>query len=249
MTTSFQGCEYFNSVAAELALGSLTGAERSAALAHADECPECRATLSGFSSAADALLLAAPEMDPPAGFEVRLLARLHEQVGSSVAGTGEDVRGLRPTGSASDSLARVIPIASRRRHISIAAVAASVVFVAAGLGIGLAVSPHAPSQQAASGLRIASLHVGTSLSAETDGAVVITKGSPTTVLMTFSDPAWSGLVRCVVTSGGHAVDIGSYYIDGGATSWTATTKIAGSSISGAQVVSSTGRVLATADLS
>lgn len=45
-------------------------------LAHAASCPECRALLQQYSALADELLLAAPEHEPPAGFETRVVERL-----------------------------------------------------------------------------------------------------------------------------------------------------------------------------
>ncbi|HEV8063179.1 MAG TPA: hypothetical protein VGP46_00045 [Acidimicrobiales bacterium] len=93
------GCQWFEEIAAEFALGSLNGAERSSAIAHLEVCDDCQALVKSLSTAADALLLIAPEIDPPAGFEVRLLERRRRALGDVVpAGAKSDVvaTGARP---------------------------------------------------------------------------------------------------------------------------------------------------------
>ncbi len=61
---------------AELALGVLTGRERSQVLAHVESCPRCAEDLEILSRTADTVLQAAPDMEPPLGFEVRLFDRM-----------------------------------------------------------------------------------------------------------------------------------------------------------------------------
>ncbi len=70
------GCEQFDVHADELALGQLDEPLRSALLAHAADCPHCRSLLDSLGTVADRLLLAAPRVEPPAGFETRALSRL-----------------------------------------------------------------------------------------------------------------------------------------------------------------------------
>ena len=60
----------------EVAVGVASGDERAAALEHVAACAQCRRDLDRLSETADALLLLAPERQPPAGFESRVLARL-----------------------------------------------------------------------------------------------------------------------------------------------------------------------------
>jgi hypothetical protein len=65
-------CAHVRDAAPELALGTLPGRERAAALAHLDSCCECRLIVEELSDAADALLLLAPDVAPPAGFARRV---------------------------------------------------------------------------------------------------------------------------------------------------------------------------------
>jgi hypothetical protein len=63
-------------VIAELALGLLDGEERAAALAHIEQCPDCQAEVAALTASGEQLLLLAPEVPPPAGFETRVLSRI-----------------------------------------------------------------------------------------------------------------------------------------------------------------------------
>jgi hypothetical protein len=69
-------CEHTRSLASELALGITDGAERAQALDHLAGCADCRRVVAELSEVTDALLLLAPEREPPVGFESRVLARL-----------------------------------------------------------------------------------------------------------------------------------------------------------------------------
>src|ERR1700677_3621147 len=70
------GCDEFADVAAELALGVLTGRERADALAHLERCDACRETVRQLTMTGEQLLGLLPAVEPPAGFESRVLARL-----------------------------------------------------------------------------------------------------------------------------------------------------------------------------
>jgi hypothetical protein len=69
-------CAELADVAAELALGVLTGRERAAALAHLDTCDACREDVRQLMATGGQLLELLPPVEPPAGFETRVLARL-----------------------------------------------------------------------------------------------------------------------------------------------------------------------------
>ena len=71
-----RGCEAYADELAELALGVLTGRERARVLSHVESCPRCAEELEQLSRAADTVVQAAPEMEPPMGFEVRLFERM-----------------------------------------------------------------------------------------------------------------------------------------------------------------------------
>jgi len=68
------GCEEVESSVAELAVGSLAGEERAAVVAHLAGCASCRRLAEDLIDVVDELSLITPGVDPPAGFESRVLA-------------------------------------------------------------------------------------------------------------------------------------------------------------------------------
>jgi hypothetical protein len=69
-------CAELADVAAELALGVLTGRERAAAVAHLEWCESCREDVRQLMATGEQLLELLPPVEPPAGFETRVLERL-----------------------------------------------------------------------------------------------------------------------------------------------------------------------------
>lgn len=69
-------CDESRAAAPELALGVLDGEERAQVLAHARDCPACRAHLDELAVVAGEILTAAPVHEPPPGFETRVLDAL-----------------------------------------------------------------------------------------------------------------------------------------------------------------------------
>ncbi len=69
------GCAEVEALAAELALGVISGPERAAALAHVERCPTCASLVDDLARTGDRLLSMAPGAEPPNGFESRVLGR------------------------------------------------------------------------------------------------------------------------------------------------------------------------------
>ena len=69
-------CAHVHDVAAELALGALTGRERAIAIAHLERCRVCREDVRQLMATGGQLLELLPHATPPAGFETRVLERL-----------------------------------------------------------------------------------------------------------------------------------------------------------------------------
>ena len=78
------GCGGFADVAAELALGALTGRERADALAHLDRCAACQEQVRQLTVTGQELLRLLPAEEPPPGFETRVL----ECLGLAAPGAG-----------------------------------------------------------------------------------------------------------------------------------------------------------------
>lgn len=231
------GCALFDSMAAELALGSLAGADRSRALAHLEGCDECRQLLDELSVAADALLLAAPEADPPAGFEVRWLGRIRDD--SPVVAPE-----LRPA-----ARRRAARRWSRATTL-VAAAASALVLAGAGVGVGVAVASHPAPAVATGPIRMATLHlVGYDSDGAAVGEVAVSTGDPSFVVMTMRQTGWSGRVECVVTAKGRSEVVGSFWLRDGAGSWALRLPESGGSVTAASVRAVGGAVIATATFS
>ncbi|MFP3902192.1 MAG: hypothetical protein ACLFXM_15160 [Acidimicrobiia bacterium] len=113
-------CPELREVGPDMALGLLTGKERARALAHLERCESCRIEVASLAGAADELLLAAPEANPPAGFDVRVLERLADERASGDARAGD------PVGS---SRARWFRRPAAVAGLAVAALAAAVLLV------------------------------------------------------------------------------------------------------------------------
>jgi hypothetical protein len=73
---SEQNCARVRDLAAELALGVLPGDERAEVLEHMVGCVECRELVRGLTAVGDDLIGLTPGVEPPVGFEDRVLARI-----------------------------------------------------------------------------------------------------------------------------------------------------------------------------
>ena len=69
-------CDGLAEVAAELALGALTGRERAQAIMHLDGCGTCREHLRRLALTEEDLPGLLPGCGPPAGFETGVIGRL-----------------------------------------------------------------------------------------------------------------------------------------------------------------------------
>jgi len=65
-------CAHMRALAAEVALGITDGADRAWALEHLADCPRCRARVEQLAALADELVMLAPSVEPPPGFEDRV---------------------------------------------------------------------------------------------------------------------------------------------------------------------------------
>jgi hypothetical protein len=235
------GCREFSDVAAELALGVLTGRERAQALAHLDHCASCREEVRQLTATGEGLLGLLPNVEPPAGFEARVMDRL----GMSVPAPSPASRtsrlaflGRRPARPAPPGQAR--PAGRTRRALALAAVTLAV--VAAGLG-GWGLRPGTPAPAGAP------LSSATLLSAshQAAGKIFVYEGSPRWLYMSVNMPAGNGTVICQVESGdGHITTIGSFRLTDGLGYWGNPVPATQGSLTGARLVGPGGTVLATA---
>jgi hypothetical protein len=220
---------------AELALGTLTGRQRVAALAHLESCARCSEEVDELSAAADQLLLLAPSAEPPVGFEAGVFERL---------GVQDRPRRWRP------------PIGWRLtwRPKVVAAIGACALAAAFGVGalVGHFAGGGSPGNRAApiagahAAIYEAALHSGT----HTVGRVMVYAGNPTWLFMFMDDPSWQGTLRCeVVMDQGPTVMLGHFWLSDGKGAWAASVPQPAGRLAEARIVNAKGQVLAEADLS
>jgi anti-sigma-K factor RskA len=209
----------------ELALGEVAEPERSVLLAHVAQCGECRRRLDGVLALTDSLLALAPAIEPPAGFESRVLERL-----------GVDTQPMRT--SASDR--------SRWRVLAVAA-AALVVIAAVALG-GFAVGRR--DQPAAFGSVSAAGSIVRADGTQA-GSIRLVAADRSFALVTIARPrASGGSVACrLLLADGQSVAIGSWSYDdvkGGV--WAVGIDDSLLSAVGMELVDDEGAVVATATI-
>jgi hypothetical protein len=224
-------CAFFREVAAELALGILTGPDRSAALAHMDRCARCQAEVASLAEAADRLLGLVPARGAPDGFEGRVTAAF----GQTLPEPAADRRQVRP--------------ARRRfagRRWRPGAVAAGV--AAAGmLGFWLNGTITTPQPPTYDGAAVAALRTPAGVPA---GEVAVTGAPQHWLVMVVNPNAAPGWYHCYLrTSGGQQIPTGAFRVgpDGGV--WVSRLPIPESKLTGARLVGPGGAQAASATFS
>ena len=215
-------CEEFGDIAAELALGVLTGRERAHAIEHLDQCDACREHVRQLSLTGEEMLGLLPGQEPPAGFETRVMGRL----------------GLAPQQ----------PKRSRRMLATAAVLLAAVACGLGGWGLrGVTSAPATGgSSTAQAPLRSAALLTA---SHQTAGKIFLYNGNPRWLYMAVdaNESMSSGTVICQLeASGGRIITIGSFRLDSGYGSWGSPDPVDPGSVTGARLTSPNGTVLATA---
>ncbi len=212
-------CEAISGSVHEFALGTISGRDRSLVLEHLETCPHCRAELDSLAAVTDALLLLAPEIEPPLGFESRLVERFLKDEPEPVPA---------------------------RSHRGIWLAAAALLVAVVGFGVGT-VTTHGsnPTHYDASRPLTARL----TSSGVVLGQVIVTPGKPSWMSMTVDDGNWSGVAWCQVTlRSGRVETVGRFTLLHGYGAWTAPLKAAGNQVRTAQLVSVDGKVIASAIL-
>jgi hypothetical protein len=256
-------CAELSDVAAELALGVLTGRERAIAIAHLDRCDGCRDDVRQLMATGEQLLELLPSAEPPAGFETRVLERLGLPVPApaetrapaypQLISRGESGRerrrpATRP-GTGQPSAPPAGPGGTRppgrvRRLLTAAAVGLAV--VAAGLGGWSIGSGTAPGGSAASGpLTAASLLSDTHQGV---GEIFYYDGKSQWVYMSVDLGGGDERVTCQVTGDdGRVMTVGTFRLTNGYGSWGGSPNEGTiGDLTGARLIAADGAVLATA---
>lgn len=219
-------CDQLEEVAAELALGVLGGVERAQALAHLESCARCQAVVEEMAGVGDVLLGLSPEVEPPAGFESRLLARREASF-----------RASRPSRRWTLVTAGVLAAAA-----AVTVVVSVVVPRSSGFRVQ---HPGAVAALGGRELAVGALrHQGADM-----GQVFAYTGDPSWVFMTVEAHGPPRQVDCELDlRSGATVRIGSFAVAEGYRSWGSTLHVSPSDIVGVRLVTPGGAVLASATL-
>jgi len=208
----------------ELAAGILFGRERAVLLAHVAGCPSCSQEMDQLLEIADGLVQLASEVDPPLGFETRVVERL----GLGASPSGQDRRGSR---------------------LRIAAAAVVVALVA--FGVGWASRPVGEHPMRDVALTPGTFGDLTDASLIADGralgTVTVYSDDQGWLLMTVDSSSLSGTVQCrVVSDDGVVRTVGSFKLVSGRGAWVAPLPVAFDRLRTAELVDVNGRVVARA---
>jgi hypothetical protein len=223
-------CDELAEVAAELALGVLTGRERAQAVAHLDQCEACREDVRQLLATSERLLGLLPESEPPAGFETQVLNRLGLPAPAPAPVTTEP----GPRRSAAPWTRRLL------------AAAAAIVAIAGGGAVGWGLGHTTSSHQAPAQASLASA-VFLTAAHQNVGQVFLYQGSPRWLYMWVDLPSGDGMVTCqVVSAGGQVTTVGAFRLAGGYGSWGSANPVGTTTLASARLVAANGKVLATA---
>lgn len=228
------GCDEFAGVAAELALGVLTGRERARAIAHLDRCDACRENIRQLTLTGESLVGLLPAVEPPAGFETRVLDRLGLSAPAPVA----VVPAVVPAVAGGS---RRKPGFTRRM---LTAAAVTLAIVGAGLGgwglRGASPAPATASPPLSSAVLLTASH-------HSVGKIFVYGGHPRWLYMSLDVAAKNGSVICqLVGKDGRITTVGSFWLVDGYGSWGSPDPADHGPLAGARIVSTDGTVLATA---
>ena len=229
-------CEGFADVTAELALGVLTGRERAEAIAHLDECEACREDVGQLTVTGEGLLALLLASEPPPGFETRVLERLGHAMPPPARTAHAGWR--KASGPGSSGAAK--RLAGRTRRTLTVAV---VIIAVAGAGLGgwglAAARPTAHSQLSSALLVNASRHPV--------GQIFLHQGGQRWLYVDIDIGHANGTVTCqLVGADGRAVTVGSSWLADGFGFWGVPIPVGRGLMTGARLIGTGGRVLATA---
>jgi hypothetical protein len=225
------GCGGFADVAAELALGALTGRERAEALAHLDRCAACQEHVRQLTVTGQELLRLLPPEEPPPGFETRVLERL----GLAAHRPWPSSRRRRFGQGRGDGR----PGVGRRALAAVAVTLAVAVSALGGWRLGAAGSSPAGSSLSSAVLL--------SASRQTVGSIFFYGADRQALFVSVDFPSGTGTVICqLVSQGGNVVTLGSFSLDTGYGAWGSSDLVSHGQFTEARLVSPKGAILATA---
>jgi hypothetical protein len=189
-------CAEVREMLPELATGVAPGDARAAALAHLAGCAACRKELDEVAATVDELLLLAPEREPPAGFDVRVLNRI-------------DARRPRSRMTRSSLMLAAAVLA-------VAAAAVGITWTAGGSDRNLA-TQYRDALAVADGNSMRAADI--TANGRTYGSVFVYDGHPSWLFLTMNAPRFGSYPVRLVTKDGKSMQIGTCTLRDGIGHW------------------------------
>jgi hypothetical protein len=207
----------------ELALDVLPGDLRALAFAHLEGCAGCRGRVEELSESADQLLFAYQPVEPPPGFEDRVLGRL----GAERAQPRREPR-------------------RQSRLLALVAAAAVVVGIAGGAGIVFGQGSNQGTPPLAHGQEMRTVALISS-NGQRIGDVFADAGTPAWVFLRVDHGAGTDTYQCVLdVDGGTSIPIGPMVVSDGQGGWGAHVNVDAHRVRSVRLVNTTGDTVATA---
>lgn len=202
-------CAQVRDLASELAFGVIVEPERTQMLSHLASCSDCQEHVSHLVSVADLLLILSPEVEPPAGFENRVLSQI----------------GIKP------------PLMQRKKYIVASSVAAAIIMLLSVIGTHLLDQQHdrfttqyvaALKALGGSSLKAAKLENAEGIDV---GEVFVYKGHPSWMFISIDASGISGTAKTSLYFMGHApIDMVGPRLVHGQGSWGSRIKMPSASV-------------------
>jgi hypothetical protein len=205
----------------------LSGEERARVVEHLAPCGSCTARVRGFADVGDALLLLAPQVEPPLGLDVRVLEAIdRDRVSPNVS---------------------VRPHRRSVRTMRLPKVGAALVAVAliVGFGLGRLVDRPASPVVVTHPLVLSSdVPYGSN-----GGSITLAGGDTPWMVVSVAHLGYTGDVTCVVTlANGSKARLGRFWIADGDGSWSTRLPVRAAEVKYAKILTSSGALLAAASV-
>jgi hypothetical protein len=212
-------CQQCREVAAELALDVLPCRQRADALAHLERCAPCQDTVSALTLTADRLVELLPAVEPPAGFEQRVISALTLQK----------------------------PRARRRWWILAAAGLVAIALAAGGWILSYSHDNGAPAEVDAQADERTVLYAPLTTAQHQIGNAYVYPGTPSWIYLSLDGGTASNTVHCdVVRRDGSAVRVGTFPLSHGHGAWGGPAPVDRNTLATARLTDGRGATLATA---
>lgn len=211
-------CPQIAEMVEEIALDNLSGEWRGAALDHLARCTTCRMAVEELTSTADAVLLACPSVEPPPGFEHRVMTAIRQRR-----------RRHRP------------------RLLALAVGAAAVLALGGGGSVALRTLGRTPPDPAPAGTHELRTVMLTARDGRVIGDVSAYQGRPAWFFMRVDRGKTTATYRCVLdVDGGRSIVLGELVVTNGRGAWGQHIGLDAHSVRAARLVDAKGATVATA---